>query len=115
MLKRTEDSIYRRARRVGCPLPLRSWSESDEAYLRANYKRNTAKSVASHLNRTVAATNARARLLGVASVSRRFTPDEDAYILLTRGVIPVKTMALALGRDQDTIRSRYRTLIRQGK
>lgn len=109
-LGRSEQALHLRAKALG--LVERStqrarWRPDEDVHLRTGYESGlSAKMIHETLlpARRPSAIVARARLLGLPTYARRWSPDEDEQLkLLVRGLLPLDTVATVLHRSRESI------------
>jgi DNA-binding CsgD family transcriptional regulator len=109
-LGRTEDSIARKAMRVGLDthkkddeILKKRWTQEQDNFLIKNYKVLSIEEIVKHIDRTANAIEKRAVTLGIASALKRWTKDEEMFLKEKWGIICLSTIAKRLNRSTSAV------------
>lgn len=110
-LDRTEDSVLRKARRIGIDIRkkeedklIKNWTKEEDKYVMDNYGAITPKDMLKVLtNRTTNSIIKRAKTLGVANSLKRWTKEEEEYLKEKWGTVSLVTIAKNLGRTTMSV------------
>lgn len=120
-LDRTEDSVMRKARRLGLnvrkleeEMLKRKWSAGEDNFILENYKSQNILKISQHLHRTVSAIRKRALYLGVSDKVVRWSESEEEFLKEKWGIINLDTIAKRLHRSRNSvILKAYQLLLRE--
>lgn len=109
-LNRTEDSIVRKARRLGldvrkndeCKLK-KEWNEKEDDFLINNYKLLSVAEISERLKRTPNAVQKRAITLKIAEEIKRWTNEEEEYLSEKWGIMCIDSIAKKLKRTRSAV------------
>lgn len=87
-----------------------TWTEEQDAFVRANYHRMTTVAIGAVVGHSAEAVVTQARRLGVARKIRRWTPAEDAVILRLYGVVSERVIRARLSCTRAALHHRALTL-----
>lgn len=109
-LNRTQDSIIRKARRVGlnvCKMEdemlKRKWSKEEDQTIIEKYRISTPEEISLHLKRTVSAIRKRALYLGVADKVTRWSMKEEEFLMEKWGISNLENIAKRLNRSINSV------------
>ncbi|MGE5632223.1 MAG: helix-turn-helix transcriptional regulator [Caulobacteraceae bacterium] len=109
-LGRSEDSIMRKARRLGLDVHKtegdklkKKWSSGEDDFIIKNYKVLTVEEISQYLNRTVSAIRKRALALGVTKEVNRWSLEEENFLKEKWGIINLDTIAQKLNRSRNSV------------
>lgn len=109
-LNRTQDSIMRKARRVGlnvCKMEdemlKRKWSKEEDQTIIENYRVLTPVEISLRLKRTVSAIRKRAMYLGVANKVTRWSMKEEDFLKEKWGISNLNNIAKRLNRSTNSV------------
>lgn len=109
-LGRTEDSVIRKARRLGLnvrkleeEILKKRWSKEEDLFIIENYKVENIESISGHLKRTVSAIRKRAIYLNVGGEIVRWTSEEVEYLKERWGIVNLDTIAKNLSRSKSSV------------
>jgi len=109
-LDRTEDSVMRKARRLGLDVHKkeedvlkRKWSKEEDNFIIENYKVLSSKEISQHLNRTASAIRKRALALGISGTVNRWSEEEENFLKEKWGILNVDAVAKKLNRSRNAI------------
>lgn len=109
-LDRSEDSVMRKARRLGLnvnktedSLKKKRWSEEEDNYIINNYRVLTVDEISERLGRTVYAIRKRALALGVTNEISRWSIEEMEFLNDNWGILNLNTIARKLNRSRNSI------------
>ncbi len=109
-LDRTEDSVMRKARRLGLNVNKseedklkKRWSEEEDNFIIENYRVLTVEVISKRLGRTVPAIRKRALALGVTEEVSRWTPEEMEFLNEKWGILNLETIAKKLNRTRNSV------------
>jgi DNA-binding CsgD family transcriptional regulator len=109
-LQRTEDSVMRKARRLGLnvrkleeEMLKKKWSKEEDHFIVENYKMLKTESISRHLKRTVTAIRKRAVYLGIGGEAVRWTAEEAEYLKERWGIVNLDTIAKKLNRSRNSV------------
>lgn len=109
-LDRTEDSIMRKARRLGLDvrkaeddMVKKRWSCEEDSYILEKYKVMSSEDISRHLNRSITAVRKRALALGAASEAVRWSPKEEEFLKEKWGILDIETIAKKLKRSKNSV------------
>lgn len=110
ILNRSEDSIIRKARRLGIDVRkkeedkiVKSWTSEEDNYLRENYGAVSLKDMSKHLRRTSTSISKRVKFLGIRKNIPRWTEEEEDYLQEMWGVYCIESIAKKLRRTKESI------------
>ena len=117
-LNRSLPSVYGKVEQLGCWRQARPrWTPEEERFLREHYGKWPLTRLAERFSISVPAVIWRANKLGLyrrrrpVSGNRRWTGEEEATLnRLIRSGVPVREVARSLGRGENSVRIRLRTL-----
>lgn len=87
-----------------------SWTEREEAFLKANHATMTHEEMSRHMDRTVEAVRHRCKFLGL-SKRPRWTAAEEAFLTANFGKMTQKEIAIQMGRSLLSVQKQA---LRQG-
>jgi len=109
-LGRTEDSVMRKARRLGLDvskpedeLLKRRWTEEEDKYIVENYGALSVEEISRNLDRSVYALRKRAIAIGVTCEAKRWSAEEMDYLNEKWGILNLDTIAQKLNRSRNSI------------
>lgn len=109
-LDRTEDSVMRKARRLGLDvskpedeLLKRRWTEEEDRYIVDNYGVLSVEEISYNLGRSVFALRKRAIAIGVTCEAKRWSTEEMEYLYEKWGILNLDTIAQKLNRSRNSI------------
>lgn len=88
----------------------RCFSESDDGFIRANYRAMLARDIARHVGFTVQSVRRRAARLGLSEPLKKWSEAEDEVIRASRGQRQLRDVAKELGRCTTTVSVRAKQL-----
>lgn len=116
-LGRTEDSIVRKARRIGLDVKKkkeeqlkRKWTNDEIEFLKNNYKTITSNVIADYVNKTASVVRKKARALGISSTVNHWDEDEEKFLKENWGVICVYSIAKKLKRSRNAVLCVFRNI-----
>ena len=109
-LSRTEDSVMRKARRIGLcvkkpekDMLKKRWGVEEDNFIIENYRVLTVEAISQQLGRTVYAIRKRALALGVAGEVSRWSIDEMEFLNEKWGILNLDTIAQKLNRSRNSV------------
>lgn len=109
-LGRSEDSIVRKARRIGLnvckkddELIKKKWSNEEDQVIRNRYKQLSPSELALLLDRSVYAVKKRAAFLCVTTKVNRWTEKEEEFLKEKWGITTVDTIAKNIKRSRNSV------------
>jgi Response regulator containing a CheY-like receiver domain and an HTH DNA-binding domain len=109
-LGRSEDSIIRKARRLGLnvckmenELIKKKWSAQEDQLIREKYKVLSPAEISNLLNRSVYAIKKRAAILGVTTKVSRWTEKEEEFLKEKWGIANIDTIARNINRSRNSV------------
>lgn len=109
-LGRTEDSVMRKARRLGLDvskpedeLLKKRWTEEEDRYIVENYGVLSVEEISRNLGRSVFALRKRAIAIGVTCEAKRWSAEEMDYLFEKWGILSLNTIAQKLNRSRNSI------------
>lgn len=109
-LGRTEDSIVRKARRLGLnvnkaedEILKRRWKEEEDKYIVESYGASTVEEISQKLGRSVYAVRKRAIAIGVTCEAKRWSEEEMEFLNEKWGILNLDTIAQKLNRSRNSI------------
>jgi hypothetical protein len=109
-LNRTEDSVMRKARRIGLKVNKaeedilkKRWAKEEENFIIKNYGILTVEMISHQLGRTVYAIRKRAMAIGVTLEAKRWSMEEMEFLNEKWGILNLNTIAKKLNRSRNSI------------
>lgn len=109
-LGRTEDSIMRKARRLGLAmhkkeddLKKRRWTGEEDKFIINYYKKMPSEEIASYTGRTASAVRKRAQALKLSAEVSRWSREEEQILFEKWGMVNIDTIARKLNRSRNAV------------
>lgn len=109
-LDRTEDSVMRKARRLGLSihkkdedLKKRRWTKEEDKYILDHYKKISLDRISLYIDRTTSSIRKRARALKISTVVTHWTREEEQILFEKWGIISVDTISKQLNRSKNAV------------
>lgn len=109
-LNRTEDSIMRKARRLGLNIHRKEeelmkikWTKEEDKFIIEHYKKKSANEISLYINRTASSIRKRARVLKMSSAVSHWTHEEELFLYEKWGIVSADRIAKQLGRSRNAV------------